>query len=126
MNIRTAEEFNEFLSEELSWRKKEMINFRLLLSNSRTHEQEVLARAGVAILYAHWEGFIKRATTGYLNFVNLQRHKLMDLRDNFVAIAMKSEFSKANTTNKARIYTDAVTRFLGDLSSRANIDWRDA
>ena len=88
--IRSLEDLNAFLDGELAWRKKELTALNFLIGRSRTHEKHVLLRAAVCLLYAHWEGFIKNAATGYVCFVVAQRLRLDELAPNFLALGLLS------------------------------------
>ena len=63
MNIRTQEDLGEFLDRELAWRKKELSLVKLSLDSSRTEQIPSSVRAGICMLYAHWEGFIRELYT---------------------------------------------------------------
>ena len=69
--IRTLNDLNERLSEDLVWRKKELSVLKgLIETNSFTQNKtNALIRSGIALLYAHWEGYIKCAASAYLEFV---------------------------------------------------------
>ena len=43
-----------------------------------------LRRAGVALLYAHWEGFTKEACQAYLEFVVKRKLKYGEMSDAFI------------------------------------------
>ena len=75
MSIRTLEQLYDKLSDELTWRKKELTSLKLLSESSgiATDRQIALLRALVALLYAHWEGFIKNASSAYIEYVSFQR-----------------------------------------------------
>ncbi len=44
----------------------------------------VLARSGVAMLYAHWEGFVKEACQFYVDYVAKRRLRCNELNDGFL------------------------------------------
>ena len=69
MKIRTADQLQEVLDAEFSWRLKEIADIRSAAESAKLGSQKTLIRAGVALLYAHWEGFIKKSTTAYINYV---------------------------------------------------------
>ena len=81
MKIRTTEELLGKLDEALSWRKKELIDYKLITErNKGSLLQKPLTRAGIALVYAHWEGFIKEASGFYLSYLSfLQNYFLLTL-----------------------------------------------
>lgn len=127
MKIRTLEKFVDALDTEMAWRKKELIEIkRLVDSRKGSHGESTFIRSGVAILYAHWEGFIKAAGTAYLNYVAMQRLKYEELSDNLIALCMKSQLNLAGHTNKATIYSEVAKFFLTRLSDQSTIPWESA
>lgn len=70
MKIRTLQEFQDALDDALAWRKREISS---LFREANRPQNEPFARAFIAMLYAHWEGFIKEAARTYCEFINGQR-----------------------------------------------------
>ena len=58
---RTEQMLVDNLDNDLAWRIKELSIIKNKIPQSKNNEQEALIRAGVTILYAHWEGFVKNA-----------------------------------------------------------------
>ncbi len=126
--IYTAEHLEDALSNAIAWRKKELATLKSLVrsgSHSRS-KLNCLIRSGIAILYAHWEGFIKEAGTAYLEFVSRQRLTYQELTPNFIAFAMKKQLNEARQTNKAIIYNQVVEFFLSGLIQRSQIAYDDS
>lgn len=55
----------ESISQDLDWREAELGSLKLLLARNDTteHQKDVLLKACWALLYAHYEGFVKTALT---------------------------------------------------------------
>lgn len=123
MNIRTLEQLNNILSEDLSWRKKELAEVRSLveLRNVSNQRHKASIRGGVCILYSHWEGFIKLAANSYLEHVRSQKLTYRDLSTNFLALAMKQKLNEAKDTNKSSIYIPVCDFFLSELDQRCSL-----
>lgn len=103
--IRTSNDLSDRLSEDLAWRKIELSAIKGLIERRdfELRKNKVLTRSGIAMLYAHWEGYIKYAATAYLEFVSMQRNlRYCDLTDNFIAIAMKSRLDEAARTERRK------------------------
>ena len=128
MSIRTVENLYDHLSDEIAWRRKELTDFRVLIETKSfsPSKRDALIRAGVALLYAHWEGFIKAAATAYLEFVSMQRMRYDELSPNFIAISIKGKLNEAAGANKASIHTKVVEFFLNNLSARCTIPFKTA
>jgi MAE_28990/MAE_18760-like HEPN len=125
MKIRSLGDLEERLSEDLIWRKKELTDLKSLIENCSfsPSKQNAVLRSGVALLYAHWEGYIKIAASSYLEFVSRQQLTYEELAINFVAIAMKNELDRAQSTNKATIYTEVTAFILTQANQRSSIPY---
>jgi hypothetical protein len=127
MKIRSLEQLNQRLTEDLIWRKKEISDLKSLIETRSfsTIKHNALLRSGVMLLYAHWEGYIKTAATSYLEFVVRQQLAYKDLAINFVAIAMKTKLNEANETNKATIFTEVTDFMLNQMNQKSSIPYED-
>lgn len=94
--VRTAEECLIALQGESAWRKKEISTLRTLIDGLSPAEHDVLIRSAVVMVYAHWEGFVKRACELYIAHINerISRHTVV-LSDHFHMILMWKEFRKS-------------------------------
>lgn len=83
------DQFNDYIQEELAWRKHEISQLMLMLNNNNK-STEVIAKSIILLLYAHWEGFIKKSCKLYIKYVSEQKVKISDLTINFHAIVLQS------------------------------------
>ncbi|HLL46463.1 MAG TPA: MAE_28990/MAE_18760 family HEPN-like nuclease [Longimicrobiaceae bacterium] len=127
MSIRTTEQLSDALSEEIVWRKKELTALRLMVESKALSpdRRTTLLRGAVALLYAHWEGFVKAAGRAYLEFVHYQRLPYRKLARNFVALGARGILAKASETSKVRAHIDVVDFFLGSLDDRCVLPYRE-
>jgi MAE_28990/MAE_18760-like HEPN len=127
MKVRTPTEVNDALASELIWRKKELTAIRFLIGDARRFpdRSSVLLRSGIALLYAHWEGFVKAGARVYLEFLHFQRLPFEDLSDNFVAVATRRRVRVAGFTNKISPYIDLVRFLRTELHGSGPIPYRD-
>ncbi len=121
MKLRTLSQLQDHLDREYSWRLKEISDIKLTIKSAISVHQKTLIRAGVPLLYAHWEGFVKSAAEGYINFVSYRRLRLNDLSSNFVALAAKKHLSSLTNSSSGRLNISAVDYFRSEMSSRADI-----
>jgi MAE_28990/MAE_18760-like HEPN len=63
---RTLNQLVDNLDDELGWRIKDLNTIKNQIPSSTNPNQGTMIRAGVTMLYAHWEGFVKAAATHYL------------------------------------------------------------
>lgn len=82
MKIKTIENLEDALDKHLAWRKQEMLNLKTLIDRG-DDARIMLIRAGMALLCAHFEGFIKDASYDYLSFVANQNICYKDLQEVF-------------------------------------------
>jgi MAE_28990/MAE_18760-like HEPN len=127
MKIRTLENLNQRLTDDLIWRKGELADLKGLIENRSfiAGKHNTLLRSGVTILYAHWEGYIKTAATSYLEFVARQKLTYDELAINFVAIAMKVKLNEVTEANKATVFTEATKFILTQTNQRSSIPYEN-
>lgn len=124
--IRTATDLQTALDDELAWRVKELQNLKLSLKSSSGLGEPTLIRAGVAMLYAHWEGFIKNASLLYLKHVNDQRLKYDELEPCFVVFGAKRHLEHVSRSRKSELNIRAVEFFANHMGDRANLSLASA
>lgn len=81
------DDFQDFLDRDLAWRKMEISQLFMLLNRAEAHE--VIGKSMILLLYAHWEGFIKKSSKYYLKYVSDKNINIQDLTLNFEAIMLK-------------------------------------
>src|SRR5215211_1756391 len=128
MSIRTAENLYDCISEDFAWRKKELADIRgwIMTKPLTLARQDTFIRAGVALLYAHWEGFIKSCAQNYVEFVAMQRLTYQELSPNFVGLALKTKIDEMRRTSDAEFHTDVVQFFISNMSDRSVLPYRGA
>jgi hypothetical protein len=84
-----------------------------------------MTRAGVALLYAHWEGFVKAAATLYLEFVCMQRCENSTLADNMLAIVLRSRLQAAQASKKIETHVSVVDFFRTQMKQRSRLPYRN-
>ena len=118
MKIRTTDELLEKLDGALAWRKKELIDYKLIVEkNKGSLLQKPLTRAGIALVYAHWEGFIKEASGYYLLYLSTLKLKPSDLSLNLLTLSVFDKIVKANDADKCY----DIVQFLNNPESRCKI-----
>ena len=123
MSIRTSSDLIRKVDEQLIWRRKELTELKGLIEISgKNHtRQQMLIRAGIALLYAHWEGFVKRTGTYLLDFVSMQRHTSAELTTNFVSVVFKKRLNEASKSKKFSVVGDIVDFFYTKMNARTRI-----
>ena len=121
MRISTVEKLQEYLDDEFSWRLKEIAHLKATARASESIRQGTVIRAGVPLLYAHWEGFVKNAAKGYLIFVDSQRLAYRDLSANFVVLGAKKHINNLSSSRKTHTNLEVVKFFRNEMGSRAKL-----
>ena len=119
--IRTLGMLQDFLDGEFSWRLKEVADLKIAVRKEIGETQKTFIRASVPMIYAHWEGFVKNSTIGYLNFVNCQRLRYDQLTSCFIVFGIKRRLNELTQSHKARLNIEAVDFFFDELGNRAKI-----
>lgn len=124
--IRTLAELQDCLDKNYSWRIKEIATLKLVAHGNSALNQSTVIRAGVPLVYAHWEGFIKQSSQDYLKFVASQRLKYDQLTSCFVVFGVKKHLSTIVGARKSSINIEAVDFFRSRLADRADLSLSNA
>ncbi|MFY9641210.1 MAG: MAE_28990/MAE_18760 family HEPN-like nuclease [Rhodomicrobium sp.] len=91
--VRSREECLRAIQSDSAWRKKEIATLKGRIANSSDGDQAMLLRSAVVMLYAHWEGFVKTASTLYLSYINeVIRRRSVTLSKHFTDLIMWKMF----------------------------------
>lgn len=100
MKVRSLYELETKLDEDLSWRRKEFTTLKFMINESRRHQKEVLLRAAIALLYAHWEGHIKHCSLVYLKLLNHLGITYSNMKENFLQLSLSEKFKQGFSIKK--------------------------
>ncbi len=110
VKIKTIEKLEDYLIADLAWRKKEMISLKILVERDTVNEP-ILLRAGIALLCAHFEGFIKKSCNSYIAYVSSQNEKYSGLKDTFSALKLEKEFSECAKSEKHSRHSSLIKKY---------------
>ena len=111
------------LDRELAWRKRELTTLAFAVASGN---QVTALRAGICLLYAHWEGFIKVAAQSYLEYIAHRRLKYGEVKRNFLAIGLRSEIERATEQRSTRARLALVDAILDAGTNDVGVSIRDA
>lgn len=124
--IRTTDELLDRIAEELVWRRRELTDMRALVQDSNGQlRARVVVRAGVALLYAHWEGFVKAVASHYLEYVASHRIPYRRLAPNFVALSLRSKFQELGANEKISSANALADFFCTSLDSQSRVPYKN-
>lgn len=115
MKIKQLEKLQDLIDADFSWRKKELVSIKLMINAS---ENPILCRMGIAMLSAHFEGFLKQIANYYVVYVASQNISLSQLKTNFLAIHSSSVFRGCENTDKVSVYQRAMEDFLSNYNTK--------
>ena len=106
--IRTVEQLYDGLANDLAWRQKELSTIRTLVASSKELKLETTIRSGIALTYAHFEGYIKKSVELYFNFLTYQKLRISEVTTNIVAVEVKSIMEKALSTHSIQPLIEVI------------------
>lgn len=123
MKLRTLGHLEDAVADETAWRRRELTTLRFDVEKSRASTQQSSLRAGVTLLYAHWEGWIKAVAKLYVDYVGQQRLNFCDLEKSFLGIALRVQMATVQDARSARVHNDFAAFVMdGSLNGRATIN----
>jgi len=124
-DIRTLDQLQSALDSEMGWRVKEIAAF-IVASKGGSPEKKFFIRAGVALVYAHWEGFIKASSEQYLNFVHHRGHTYRELKSCFAIFGLKGKLQMLSDSRKSAPNIKAFDFILTELGEPAHMQMSSA
>lgn len=125
MKIRTIEDLQEAVDAEMAWRKHDLTAIKANINSSRAFAKDSALRAGITLLYAHWEGAIKNIASYYLQYVSNLKLPYNKLMSNFLAISTKAEINSFTETNKVSLQTKVIDTVFAKYAIKSNIPYTD-
>lgn len=119
--MRTLDELEDQLDDELAWRRTEMHAFLKQVRRASGNAGDALCRAGVAMLYAHWEGYTKECLNRYLEYIKVRRLKYAELQPGIVALAVEAHLRSSESTSETGRQIERVKLLTDHRNDRARI-----
>jgi hypothetical protein len=125
--IRTTDELIDKVGSDLIWRRKELSELKGLVQETQGQiRSRVIIRSAVALLYAHWEGFVKKSSAYYLEFVSSHRLPYGRLAPNFVALTLRAKFNELAASEKISGANLLADFFCTSLNKQSNVPYKGA
>ena len=122
-NLKDCDKLIDEIDQELSWRKKELTQIKFIISATSTENELTILRSSIILLYAHWEGYVKRILTLYLNHIADQNLYSHELKTNFYAMSLLSEFEKFKKTKKFSCCVDLTKKVFNQIRDIPRIQY---
>ncbi|WP_375398758.1 MAE_28990/MAE_18760 family HEPN-like nuclease [uncultured Sphingomonas sp.] len=113
---RTAVQLVALLDRELSWRRTDLL-FGLRLVNNATGDVDSAVRAAIPLLYAHWEGFIKRSSLHYSSFLSAQRLRFADVKTSLSGLRAQGHVLALADVKKKIFATSELVEAIRSIES---------
>ncbi|MCC0782702.1 hypothetical protein IR152_06280 [Clostridioides sp. ES-S-0108-01] len=122
MSTNSLDKLQNGIDKNLSWRKKELTNLKMVIDMSEGSVLLTLLRSGITLLYAHWEGFIKISAREYLYYLNSLKLNCFDMTDNFLTLTLKPMIIDVRQSNKSTSHYKVVDKILNGQFSIFNVN----
>jgi len=123
--IRTLTDLQSVLDNEFSWRLKEIAELKGVVRRPQPLSEYTVVRAGVALAYAHWEGFVKSALAAYVDYVDSTRIPNCDLITPLAVLSLNSKLRIITETKSAETSTSAFEFIRDQMSQRAKLTGKE-
>ena len=108
MKIKNIEELQNKINDDITWRKKEILDFNIFCHSN--NNPSFLTRAFFVMICAHFEGSIRYASNAYIAYISSQDIKGSDLRIEINAIAVrKKKHQSFNHTGAGKVKVSLVS-----------------
>ena len=124
MKLRTDSELQEYLDREYAWRLQEIDLLKTTVRRASNRYCQTLMRAGLPLVYAHWEGFVKAGTEAMLCFVSLSGKTYRELAPCFAVHGLVAEIDVLTTSKKEHRRIAALEFVTSKLDDRARFRWK--
>ena len=121
MKAKSIVEVLSELDEEFAWRRKELTVVWGDVKSAKYEVKPAHMRAATAMLYAHWEGFVRAASETYVSFVSSKRLRHTQLCDGFFALALRAKLNELASQNDVAAHINFANFLRNGLDSRAKI-----
>jgi hypothetical protein len=119
--IRTLTDLQSVLDDEFSWRLKEIAELKGVARRPQPLSESTVVRAGAALAYAHWEGFVKAASAAYVDYVSSTRTAHCDLVTPFAVMSLNSKLKVIAETKSAEISASAFDFIRDQMNQSAKL-----
>jgi hypothetical protein len=108
----TEKDLSNQFDADLIWRRKELSDIKLAISNADKYSKSVLLRALITVVYAHWEGYVRTCANRYFEHLALRKKRFIDLeRQVYVNVFL----AKLNALSQSKVGIEARCQLINEL-----------
>ncbi|MHA4128156.1 MAE_28990/MAE_18760 family HEPN-like nuclease [Bacillus cereus] len=122
MQVDPLEKLQKKLDKNFSFRKQELSILKTQIDASVGKTLNTFIRAGIMLIYAHWEGFIKESAKEFLNYLNNQSISQSNLKDNYHAVALKYKIIDCSQSKKSSKHFELLSEIKYNSLSTFSVD----
>lgn len=119
--ITTLTQLQDALDTDMAWRVREVAYFQNASRTLKGPAAQTYIRAGIALVYAHWEGFVKVSSEAYIEFVQGQGHSYKELKACFSVLGLKERLSLLAESKQLKTNVAIVEFLIDGLHKRAEM-----
>jgi hypothetical protein len=116
----TYNQLIDFVGVDFAWRRKELKLIKDQIPSNNSPKQNAALRFSVPILYAHWEGFVKKSCELYLEYVAKKYLKHNELQPQFIALSLTKRLGNLEIKNIEE-KTKTVEFLLNEIDKNSNV-----
>lgn len=98
--------FSQRITEDFTWRVKEISDLKQVVKLSGGSYGSVARKAALALIYAHWEGYVLFVATSYLSYIAQRKRPLSSLMPSLRAVGLGNhvqEWQRQRDTIRLRL-----------------------
>lgn len=122
----TSEDFIDEVQRDWAWRKHELclIKEAIRCANEKINDtkKNKEIRAGIPLLYAHWEGFVKHVAVEFLRYVVERKFKKSELTENYTALMFRNRMLQCSDSRKIGPHVLLITDLLKNPDEIVSFD----
>jgi hypothetical protein len=100
MKIKNKLELIDFIDSDRTWRRRELTNLKLLVTQIRGAHKDLVVRSSIVMLSSHWEGFVKCTAKAFINFLVCKGIRYEQLKTNYHVAGLIGIMNGDNSQNK--------------------------
>jgi hypothetical protein len=117
--LRTADEFSAAITSDLTWRIREISDLRAAIRRIDASLRPSVLRAGVPLIYAHWEGHVIVVARAYVDFLAIRRPEYSTIRPSFRLNEFFNDFKTLGQTRlNYRQQIDLISKIVDSGSTQ--------
>ena len=120
----TYNQLIDLIGNDYAWRRKELKLIKDQIPSKSSPKQNAALRFSVPILYAHWEGFVKKCCELYLEYVAKKFLNHSELKPQFIALSLSKRLGKMEIISLEQ-KTKAVEFLISEIDKKSNVQTKN-